>query len=235
MSLRGQRNVQRKNVAGGQQRVELRIFHPIPAGPLRCGQRIVSEHSRAKAAKNPGGDPADPARSDDADGFAENIETHQTVERKIMFAHTIVGAMDFAVQRQQQPDRVFRNGVRRIGRNTRHRQAERSGRREINVVEAGAAEGDEFDARIRQDFKTGTVQPVVDEHANRPRPFGGRRRVGVQTKVVEPPADGFVFLRLFKVLAVVGLGIVKGGINHDGRADDQPGRDTQATVISRSR
>src|SRR5947209_12380922 len=80
MSLRGQRNVQRKNVAGGQQRVELRVFHPIPAGPLRGGQRIVSEHSSAKAAKNLGGDPADPARSDDADGLAENIETHQTVE-----------------------------------------------------------------------------------------------------------------------------------------------------------
>ena len=49
------------------------------------------------------------ACANDAGRFPVKVESEQTIERKIALAHAIVGAMQFAVQREHQTNRVLRH------------------------------------------------------------------------------------------------------------------------------
>ena len=89
-----------------------------------------------------------------------------------MFADAMVGAMDLAVEREQKADGVLGHGVRRVGGHAGDGKAERLRGREVNIVEARAAQGHEPDASIVKLLQTRSAEPVVDKHEDGLRPAG---------------------------------------------------------------
>ena len=187
------------------------VLNAFLRGPCGLGKRIVSEDACAESAKYFGGDPADLASADDAHGLAMKIESDEAGESKVVFADAIVGAVDFAIQSEQQSNRVFGDGIRRVGRNAHHGNAGRLRGFEVDIVEAGAAKGDELHAVLAKAADRLGVDSIIDEDANATGAFGGADSFAAQAEFVEEPLDLLVRLQ---VLPVVGLGIENGNA-HD--------------------
>src|SRR5215472_5697101 len=99
------------------------------------GERIICQHSHSKPAKNLSSDTPDLASADNTGSLAVQVEAYKSIKRKVQLAHTIECAMDLAVQRQQQGNSMFSYGMRRIQRDSRHRQPQLFGAVDIDVIE----------------------------------------------------------------------------------------------------
>ena len=66
--------------------------------------------------------------------------------------------MDLAVDREHQTDGVFRNRIRRIGWHAHQHQPEPVRGGDVDIVEAGRAQGDPAHAALRQRNQCGLVQ-----------------------------------------------------------------------------
>ena len=150
------------------------------------GERVVGQHDRSRSRRGcaaavapmmPGADHPDRA--------AAQVEAEQAVEREVAVAHALVGAVDLAVESQDQGDGVLGDGVRRVGRDAHDAQAERRRRGEIDVVEAGRAQRDQPGAAVGQHGQRGGVERVVHERADRREPGGERRGLRGQARLEE--------------------------------------------------
>jgi hypothetical protein len=105
------------------------------------------EHPAAEAEHDPGEHRADLAGADDPDGPAVQVEAEQAVQREVALADPVVGPVDLAVEREDQADGVLGDGVGRVAGDADDAQAEAARGGEVDVVEAGRAQGDQPDAR----------------------------------------------------------------------------------------
>ena len=122
-------------------------------------------------------DGANLAGADDAGGAAVELAAQQAVEGEVALAHAVPGAVDLAVQRQDQRQGVLGDGVRGVGGDADDGDAGARGGGQVHVVEAGAAQGDQLRAAGRQHAQRIGVEAVVDEAAHG-RAAGGERRGG---------------------------------------------------------
>jgi hypothetical protein len=90
---------------------------------------------------------------DEAGRLAVHVEAQQRVQAEIALTHAIEGAMNLAIQRQHEADRVLGDGIGRIGRHARDGDAEPRAFGEVDVVETRAAQGDEADALAVQQIQ----------------------------------------------------------------------------------
>jgi hypothetical protein len=158
-----------------------------------------------EAAKNLRGDLSDLARADNADGFAVDIKAHQPVERKVVFAHAIVSAMNLPIQGEQQTDRMFGHGMRGIRRHTRHGETKGFGRSKVHIVVTGASERDQFYPQDREPLQTRAVHVIIYKDANHRRIFGNRR-LRAKTEIVETPRNLLIAGSLLQIMPVVRFG-----------------------------
>ncbi len=86
---------------------------------------------------------ADLPSADDADGAAVEVEAQQAFEGEIVFAHAGGGAVDFAIQSQHQAHGVLAHGIGGIGRHADNCHAQLGGGGQVDMVEAGGAQGDQ--------------------------------------------------------------------------------------------
>ena len=114
-----QRHVQRNDFGFARERFCIGVFDARFGGPIRDWKWIISQHSHPETAQYVSDDASDLSGADDASGFAMKIETDQPIERKIQVVHTVVRARDFSIECEEQPNRVLRNRIGRIRRNTR--------------------------------------------------------------------------------------------------------------------
>ena len=127
-----------------------------------------------------------------------------------MFANSIVGAMNFAVQSEQQGHRMFGHGVRRISRHPSHRETEGFGSGKVHIVKSRTAKRHEFYPEMVQMFEAGLVEAVVDKDTDGIRPFRACGGFVGKVKFMEGPAN-FAGARIaFEEFAIVRLGIVEG-------------------------
>ena len=96
-------------------------------GPVPIRERIIGEHLHAESAQDLGNDAPDLAGAHDAGGLAVQVEADQAIEREVELAHTVEGAVDLAVESQQQRDGMLGHRVRRIDRDTRDGKVQRLG------------------------------------------------------------------------------------------------------------
>ena len=127
---------------------------------------IVGEDVAAEAVEDAGDAVADLARAEDADGAAPHVKADQAVEREVAFANAVVGAMELAIEGEHKANRVFGDGVGRVGRYTNDADAEFVGGLEDDVVEAGAAESDQARAAFMERAKDLCIERVLDEGAD---------------------------------------------------------------------
>ncbi|VFT59779.1 Uncharacterised protein [Pseudomonas aeruginosa] len=127
------------------------------------------------------------------------------MQREIALAGPVVGAVQAPVERQDQADRVLGDSVRRIGGDVHHRQAERFGGGQVDVVVAGRAQGDQARAAGRQAFQHRPREVVVDEGADYFEALGEDRRVRLQVGLLEVQFEAVPVVAGLEALAVVGL------------------------------
>ena len=167
-------------------------------------------------------DAPDQAGADDADGLAVEVEAEQAMELEIALADPVVGAVGLAVQGQDQRDRVLGDGVGRIGRHPADGEARRGGRRDVDVVEAGRAEGEQADAEGGEARDDRRREVVVDEGANRPglgREGGG---LGGEAGLVEDERVARGSVRGGQRGHVVGTGGGDGDLHRASRRTAEP-------------
>ena len=116
-------------------------MRPTPAFLVR--HRVKRDHAATEAAQDFSDDRADFTRADNARGTPAKIETEQTIEGKVPFANSIVCAMQFAVQGENQSEGMLRDGIGRVGGHACDCNVVRARRGEIDVVVAGATQRDQ--------------------------------------------------------------------------------------------
>lgn len=109
--FRGERKVQGNNVAADEQIRERNILDGLLRSPIRGWIRIEGEDFRAEPFEDFSGDFADFPGAHKPHSFAVEIETNEAVQREVVFANAIVGAVNFAIESEQEADGVFGNGV----------------------------------------------------------------------------------------------------------------------------
>ena len=82
--------------------------------------------------------------------FAEHVKADKTIQIEVAVTHPIVGAVDISIERQHERDGVLGDCVRRIGRDAEDSQAKFGRGGEIDVVIAGAPQGDKSSTASRQ-------------------------------------------------------------------------------------
>jgi len=108
--------------------------------------------------------------------------------------------------------------MRRIGRHPHHDKAELAGGRQVDVVEARAAQCDQFDSELGKGFEAGAVGLIIDEDACRESSLGCGRRFGTEPEFMEAPSEALRAGGLVEIFAVVGFGVEYGDFNHGGDA-----------------
>ena len=183
-----ERTVERDDVGSGQQFVERRIGDAT-ASQFGFGSRVECQHAAAEAEHDLGHAAADPSGANHADRSPEEVEAEQTIQGKIALADPVVGLVQPAVEREHKADRVFRDRVRRILRHTDDRQRKPRGRRQIDLIEAGAAERDQLHALMSKDVERGGIELIVHEAVDGCGPLGQPGRVAVEPRFEPVPFD----------------------------------------------
>jgi hypothetical protein len=111
MGVLVQRAVQGDDVADTKGGVEIHVGHP-EVDEWLIDDRVEGHHLAAEMPQQPCNDRSDLPRADHRRRLARHVETHQSLEREVPLAHTVVGPMDLAIQRQHERQGVFGHGVR---------------------------------------------------------------------------------------------------------------------------
>eukprot|EP00179_Madagascaria_erythrocladioides_P015234 CAMPEP_0198365492 /NCGR_PEP_ID=MMETSP1450-20131203/154196_1 /TAXON_ID=753684 ORGANISM="Madagascaria erythrocladiodes, Strain CCMP3234" /NCGR_SAMPLE_ID=MMETSP1450 /ASSEMBLY_ACC=CAM_ASM_001115 /LENGTH=814 /DNA_ID=CAMNT_0044072943 /DNA_START=52 /DNA_END=2497 /DNA_ORIENTATION=+ len=164
---REQRAVQRDNVGLAQNVVE--VLNVAEAGLL--DQRvvlvdIVAEQVCAKAAHNLGKASANLAGSNNGDRAAVDVKAHESLDGKVVVAGAVVGAVELAIQHEHECGGVLGDGVGRVGRDADNVEPEAGCGGHVDVVEAGAAQGDDFEPAGVEIGEGGGGEGVVDKDAD---------------------------------------------------------------------
>ena len=88
--------------------------------------------------------------ANDSNRLAEHVKADETIQIEVAVTHAIVGAVNISIERQHQRDGVLGDGVRRIGGDAEHGQAKLGCGGKIDVVIAGAPQGNKSSAAGRQ-------------------------------------------------------------------------------------
>ena len=113
--------------------------------------------------------------------------------------------MQASVERQDQGHRMFGNRMRGIGRDSHHVQAQALRRRQVDVVVAGRAQGDQAGAAGGQLFQHRGTQVVVDEGTDHFMALGQGHGVQAQAGGLELQFDTRRQVGAEKALTVVVL------------------------------
>ena len=87
------------------------VFDAVLLRPLDRWERIEGEHAHPEPAQDLRGDAADFSRAENAGGLAVKVEADEAVEREVQVMHAVVGARDFAIEREEQRDGVLGDGI----------------------------------------------------------------------------------------------------------------------------
>jgi hypothetical protein len=100
------------------------------------------------------------------------IEADQAGQREVALAHALVGAMDLAVQAENQGEGVLRHGVRGVAWHADDGDSVLVRRRQVDVVEPGAPQGEQLDASGGEALERLGPEVVVDERADGAKAVG---------------------------------------------------------------
>ncbi|MCY1427287.1 hypothetical protein D9M71_431270 [compost metagenome] len=137
------------------------------------------------------------------------VEAGQPVQAEIAFAGAVVGAVQAAVQGQNQCDRVFGHGMWRIGRYPHHGQTQLFCRRQVNMVVAGRAQGDQARTACGKALEHRGTEVVVDEGADHFMAAGQRGGVFAQAGGLEVQFQPVVRRGVAEAVLIVGLAAEK--------------------------
>ena len=182
---------------------------------LRPLLEVVGQHLAGEAlAHDPGHDGADRTGADHAHRPAVQVEAQEPVEGEVVVAGADIGAVDAAVEAEDQADRELRHRVWRVGGHADDLDPELTGRTQVDIVEAGTAQRHEPGAAGSQSLQGCPVELVVDEDAHTGKALGKARRLRREPRLEEAKLMAVRRIRRLEELAVVGLG-AEDGDPHD--------------------
>ncbi|MCY1182017.1 hypothetical protein D9M73_225530 [compost metagenome] len=127
------------------------------------------------------------------------------MQAEIAFAGAVVGAVQAAVECQDQGDGMLGHGVGRIGRDAHDRQPQALRCREVDMVVARRAQGDQACTACGQAFEYQGAEVVIDEGADHLVMLGQCDGIEAQTCRLKVQFDTGRQIGGEKAVAVVGL------------------------------
>ncbi|VVN48106.1 hypothetical protein PS655_06053 [Pseudomonas fluorescens] len=143
--------------------------------------------------------------ADNPDGFANQVETGQTVQAEIAFTGAVIGAVQTTVEGQDQRHGVFGHRMRRVGRYAYHGQSETFRRGQIDMVVTGRAQGNQACAASGQSLEYRCAKVVVDKRTDHFMRFSQRRRIEAEPGWLKVQFDTRRAIDGEEAVAVVGL------------------------------
>ena len=143
--------MQADHIAARQQLGQRHILH-THGHTGRVGCRVGCQQRAAKTGHQLAKGFAYAAGAHHTHGAAMYVKTQQTVQRKVALTHTGIGTVDFAVQRQQQGQRVLGHGMGRILGHTAHGNAKLLRSYQVHLIEACAAQHHQAHTQAAQAF-----------------------------------------------------------------------------------
>ena len=139
-------------VGAGEQVVKLDLLDADLGGALGAQERIVGDHAHLEPQAAGGGDRADVAATDHAEGLAGELDAHEPVLLPLAGLGGEVGGRELAGEREHEGDRVLGGGDRVAERRVHHDDATGGGGRDVDVVHAdpGAADYLQFGRMLEQ-------------------------------------------------------------------------------------
>jgi len=183
---------------------------------ILVGKGIVRDDLRIESAKDLSGNFADFAGADYTDNFAGDIESDEAVEREVVFANAVVSAVNFAIEGEKESNGMLSNGVRGISRHADDGHTELAGAVEIDVVESGAAQGEQLDTATRERFEDRGIGTIVDKDADGLNALTKCGGIGTEPEFVELPSDAVGTGSAAQVVAVIGFGVENADPKHGG-------------------
>ena len=189
IGIRRERAVQRNDITAAVQFLQGYILRaPLPHRII--GNRIEGENLHPETGNHIDENPPDPPGSYHPRRFPVNIEAQKTVQGEVPLAHPIVGPVVPAVQTENQTRGVLGHRVGRVGRYPAHPHPPFLHRRQVNIIEARASQGDGPHPQIRQTMNHLGVHHIIHEHADRIETFGQGRCFLVKIALEELHLDG---------------------------------------------
>ena len=90
---------------------------------MRIGLDVMSQYSASETCHSLSHDRSDSAGTNDSYRLAVQIKSNETVQGEVSLADTRVSTVSLPIQGQDQGNRVFCHGMRRIFRYTNYRNA----------------------------------------------------------------------------------------------------------------
>jgi len=112
MRLGRERGVQRDHFALARERFRVGVFDTVLLSPFGRRIQVEGQHAHPEPAQDLRGDAADLARADNAGGLAVQVKADEAIERKVKIMDAVVGARDFAIEREQERDGVLGHRIR---------------------------------------------------------------------------------------------------------------------------
>ena len=208
VGLLGERTVQRNNITARKELVKLDVADGVAVVKVLCGEFIVCQHLHAKAAADVDKHAADLARANDANGLAVQVKACHVVEAEVKVARADIRLVDAADRGEQHCHGVLGDRIGRVGGDAENVDLAK-GIAHVNVVEARAAQGDHTDAHFAKTVDDGSVDGVVDKHANTIATVSEINGVLVELGFIVFKANTRVLSNRLKRLPIVRLGIKK--------------------------
>jgi hypothetical protein len=163
--LVGQRRVAGDEVGAGEELVQVDQLHAEPRRRLAADERVVAQHLHLEAARAVGGDAADVAESDDAEGLAHDLGAAELGLLPLAALHRGGRLRDVAGQREQEAQRVLGGGHRVAAGRVLHDDAAPRGGRDVDVVDADAGPADDLEPLAGLDHVGGDLAARTDQEA----------------------------------------------------------------------
>ena len=152
LGLLGQRHMDGDEIGPPGQFQQIDQFHPDLFRHLPGQMRIIGDGLHLQALSPVGGNPADPADTDDTQGLAGQLPPHEALFLPLSFLHRGGCLRDIAGQGHHHRDRMFRRGGGIAIRGVHDHNPLLAGGRDIDVVQADAGPPDnlQFVGRLEQ-------------------------------------------------------------------------------------
>ena len=207
------RAVERDDVALRVEFVEFYDLHVILLGKFVIGIEVVGQNVHAEAAQDLDQFLGDATHTDQAGCFAVHVEAEKPLELEVSVAGAVDGTIDLAVERKHERHGILSHGVGRVGGHAHHVDAAFGGF-EVDVVETGTAQCDEFHPVAHEFVDDGGVALGVHKDTNHVGPLGEGHGFHREVLFVVVDVEAEISVRLIERLLIVRVSVEHGNFNH---------------------
>ena len=157
--------MKRDNIRIRVQFVKPGVAYTIGRGKIRVPVAVICDYLHSESVKDLYHDASNLSSADYPGSPAVEVESKESVYRKVIITGTVVGPVNLSVKREDQRGGMLGNSIGRIGRNSHYMYSAVYGL-EINIIIARRAEDYQADAAVIQGISNLAADHIIYKKAD---------------------------------------------------------------------